>query len=681
MKKMDSAGRFAILRKRVIDAKVRMMPQWFWHCADRYLAVKGHEDLPGDIRVAMMAENRLKSVKFDLAEEELLIGRALPPEPVSPELQAEAEAYFSENPWGNNVGQTGHCQPDYPEIFSLGVSGLRRKIQTHGNGTFHQTCLMVLDGFAAMIRHAAETARKAGADEIAGSCERIADEPPRTFRDAVQLMWFIILGIELADRANLVVPGRLDKLLISFYLNDLSEKRITHDEARDLLAQLYLFLNDHAQNGLAYSVMVGGDTVNEVSYLALEALRYSLLSYPSVGICVNGATPHDLKRLAVDIIADGLPTPAFFNDSVIRRGVQHYGVPASNAGYYINSTCVEITPCGASNVYVASPYFNLCGILLETMENDASATWDEFMRKYCGNLDAKIRDAAAEQNNIRRARADRMRRPLQSIFTRDCIERGKDIECGGARYNWVECSFVGLANLVDSLYVIRQEVFEKKNFTMTDLKKLCDTGFENQENVRLRFLNGYPKYGLADRNVDSMIPPLLEHIRQECAKYKMEPDGSPFIPGTFCWIMHQILGTATQATPDGRSAKFPFADGAGPAQGREKLGPTAAVCSVTSWDHSRLIGGTAFNMKYTKALLASDENREKLISLIDVFIQNGGFETQINVADYELLKKAQKNPEEYSDLIVRIGGYTDYFVKLSPEMQQEVLLRTQYSSI
>lgn len=427
--------------------------------------------------------------------------------------------------------------------------------------------------------------------------------------------------------------------------------------------------------------MLGGDTVNEVSYLALEAVKYSRLSYPSVGLCVNASTPHDLKRLVVDIIADGLPTPAFFNDSVIRRGLQFYGVPTSESGDYINSTCVEITPCGASNVYVASPYFNLCGILLETMEKDTSGTWEEFMQKYYWNLDAKIKDGVAEQNRLRRARADHMRRPLQSIFTQDCIEKGKDIECGGARYNWVECSFVGLANLVDSLYVIRQEVFVKKTITMNGLKKMCDTDFENQENVRLRFLNGYPKYGLAESDVDSMIPPLLDHIERECAKYKMEPDGSPFIPGTFCWIMHQILGTATPATPDGRSAKFPFADGAGPAQGREKLGPTAAIRSVTSWDHSHLIGGTAFNMKYTKALLATDECREKLISLINVFLQNGGFETQINVADHELLKKAQKNPEEYADLIVRIGGYTDYFVKLSPEMQQEVLLRTQYGTL
>lgn len=211
MKDMDSTERFSILRKRVISSGDHVLHRWFDHCADRYLVVKGHEDLPGDIRVAMMAENRLKNVKFELAEEEILIGRALPPEDVPPELQAEAKAYFEKNPWGNTVGQNGHCQPDYKDIFTLGVSGLRKKITAHGNDTFHRTCLMVLDGFSTMIRHAAETARKAGAGGIGESCERIAEKPPRTFRDAVQLMWFIIFGIEFADRCFLVVPGRLDK--------------------------------------------------------------------------------------------------------------------------------------------------------------------------------------------------------------------------------------------------------------------------------------------------------------------------------------------------------------------------------------------------------------------------------------------------------------------------------------
>jgi formate C-acetyltransferase len=161
----------------------------------------------------------------------------------------------------------------------------------------------------------------------------------------------------------------------------------------------------------------------------------------------------------------------------------------------------------------------------------------------------------------------------------------------------------------------------------------------------------------------------------------MLPDDSPFVPGAFCWVMHERLGSACGATPDGRRAGFPFADGCGAAQGREKAGPTAAVLSVTSWDAAPLIGGAAFNMKFSAALFRSPETIRRLRDLIVTFLERGGFETQVNVIDASLLKAAQENPEAYRDLVVRIGGYTDYFTRLRPEMQAEVIMRTEYGDL
>jgi len=215
---------------------------------------------------------------------------------------------------------------------------------------------------------------------------------------------------------------------------------------------------------------------------------------------------------------------------------------------------------------------------------------------------------------------------------------------------------------------------------LAELKQILKADFADNELLLKKILD-YPKYGQNNPDVDKEIPRVMEFIQSQCSNFKMSPDNSPFVPGSFCWIMHQLLGAECGATPDGRKAGLPFADGAGPAQGREKLGPTAAINSVTSWEHSPLIGGSAFNMKFNQSLFNSPGMVNKLKQLVLVFLKQGGFETQINVIDNSTLKEALVHPEQYNDLVVRIGGYTDYFTRLSPEMQQEVLQRTEYYSI
>ncbi len=194
-------------------------------------------------------------------------------------------------------------------------------------------------------------------------------------------------------------------------------------------------------------------------------------------------------------------------------------------------------------------------------------------------------------------------------------------------------------------------------------------------------MGGHPKYGNACAEVDALVGRVVAFAREECARHAMEPDGSPFVPGAFCWIMHEMLGRACGATPDGRRAGFPFADGCGPAQGRERGGPTQAVLSVTSWDAAPLIGGAAFNLKFGGSLFSRPGPAGRLKDLIVTFLALGGFETQVNVVDAAVLKEAQANPEAYRDLVVRIGGYTDYFTRLSPQMQAEVILRTEYGDV
>lgn len=707
---MTADERIATLRRRLLarkdGAKIEFLRR---NAVVTARSLQASESLASwQMRRGLQTRDRLAAIRFEIDDLELLAGRLQLDFRDGDEAEyLEANAYLEQFP--GHVGQSGHCELDLGPIMAEGVDGLMcdlraRLADAAGEAAdAYGSFLYALQGFSIMVENAADvaTAALAGASRerraelaaIAESCRRIAHEPPETFRDAIQLVWFAIFGVMHGDYGvHLVVPGHLDRVLWPFYRRDAASGRLSQDDAQLLIESLYLLINEYVADGLAMSVMVGGrdatgaDVTNDVSYLCLEALRRTRLIYPTVGICWHEGTPQDLVDLAVDLIAQGISTPAFFGDETIQRGLKDLGVPPEDACYYINSTCVEITPSRGSNVWVASPYYNTCGVLLEEIaEQVASGTvapaFDAFRERYFARLAARVAEDVSRLNEARLRRHAYGRKPLQSVFTRDCVERGRDIDDGGARYNWVECSFVGLANLADSLYVIRAEVFEERRMTLAELKAVLDADFEGCEPVRQRFLNAYPKYGQGCAEVDRLFAENVAFVQRECARYRMAPDDSPYVPGAFCWVMHEVLGRECGATPDGRKAGVPFADGCGPAQGRETRGPTAAILSTTSWDHSGMIGGLAYNMKFNKSLFDGPSGRPGLRDLVLTFLRRGGFETQINVVDGRVLREAQEHPELHRDLLVRIGGYCDYFTRLSPEMQNEIIMRAEFARV
>ena len=713
---IDYGERTKLLRERLL---VRKNPQAVAFLRDNPVvsanSLRASEGIGSwQLRRGLQTRDRLASTQFVIDDLELLIGRldTNVPSPDSPEVE-EARAFLAQYPGA--PGQTGHCELNLEPILTGGIDGVAASIRRRMGEAQGETAdaypsfLHALDGFAAMIGNAAKAAadactaamapaaagheadrvRQAELRAIEASCHRIATEPPASFRDAIQLVWFCLFGAMHGDvGVHLVVPGHLDRTLRPFYEADLAAGHITREKALALIEGLYLLINDYVADGLAMSVMVGGrdadgrDVTNDLSYLCLEALRRTRLIYPTVGICWHDGTPEDLVQLALDLIAQGIATPAFFGDETIQRGLKALGVPVEDACHYINSTCVEITPARGSNIWVASPYFSMCRYLLEQIEEEAqtdtpSPDAETFRARCLNRLSRAIADSVAELNDARRQRRERGRKPFQSVFTRDCIERGRDIDDGGARYNWVECSFVGLANFTDSVHVVQEEVFLHKRLTFAELHALLASDFAKQEPVRQRFLH-HAKYGHDDDELDRAFGETIQFLRAECAKHRMEPDDSPFVPGAFCWIMHEVLGRECGATPDGRKAGTAFADGCGPAQGRETHGPTAAILSTTSWDHSPMIGGLAYNMKFNTSLFATPQGHACLRDLVLTFLRRGGFETQINVVDADTLRKAREHPEQYRDLVVRIGGYCDYFARLSPEMQDEVIMRTEF---
>jgi formate C-acetyltransferase len=279
----------------------------------------------------------------------------------------------------------------------------------------------------------------------------------------------------------------------------------------------------------------------------------------------------------------------------------------------------KITTVESSNIWPASPYFSLCSLLLDEIEcckSNPPQEYNVFYSACLNRIELKMKEETDKLNSWRKQREEKGRKPLQSVFTRDCVEQGIDIDAGGARYNWVECSFVGLANLADSLYVMQKEVYEEQNLTIAELSDILEKNFKGAEDIRTRFANKYPKYGQGKSEVDEIVRKLTEDLTALTQKFEMYPYDSPFIPGAFVWVMHERLGSECGATPDGRVAGFAFADGAGPAQGREKEWPSAAILSVTGWDHSAFIGGIAFNMKMNKTVLQTEEEKEKFKELI-----------------------------------------------------------------
>jgi pyruvate-formate lyase len=701
--------RIPALRQRCLERKT-LIPPWDGDPRLMLQSLQSSQELNSwTLRRGLLTRDLLVGMQFAVDDLELLLGRLAPDtEQWQLERSSTREILAKDYPHLFTPGQSGHCQLDLTYLFERGIDGVRTNLELRRDASIghqaelYQSFIDALSGLSQMIENAARTAndvkssfsstRRIELDEIAANCWRIAHFPPADFREALQLTWLVILGVQFADRAALVVPGHLDRILGDYYQRDIETGRLTPEFALMLIENLYLLINEYVPDGLAVSVMVGGraadgsDLTNPLSYLCLEALRRTHLVYPTVGVCWHIGTPQSLCDLAVELMALGNPNPAFFGDETIQRGLRSYGVPADESWNYINSTCVEITPVGASNTWVASPYFSTNQVLLDEIKHQinsglTSPDFESFLENYRTRLSAQVASAVAVENQNRLQRQKYGGKPLQSVFTRDCIARGHDIDDGGARYNWVECSFVGFANLADSLYVLNQEVYVQKHLTLAELFQILQADFVGYEREHQRFMHNYPKYGNDLPEVDRLVGEMVQFVRQECARHSMIPDNSPYVPGAFCWIMHERLGRECGATPDGRRAGFPFADGCGPAQGRELKGPTAAVLSTTTWDASALVGGAAFNMKFNSSLFNTPGTIDRLRDLILTFLQRGGFETQVNVVDGHILRQAQAHPDEYRDLVVRIGGYTDYFTHLSPEMQAEVILRTEYQGV
>ncbi len=611
-------------------------------------------------------------------------------------------------------GQSSHMAVDYELLLHRGIEGVKTHIHMLRNklnledpnqmekDEFYKACLIALDGVLScaenysdhakvLAERAEDSNRKRELYELSSILRKVPANPADSFHEALQSVHFLTFCLE-----GLYQTGRPDRYLLEYYQKDIQKGILSHETAQELIDCFCLMFNEYIPRGLAVGFMVGGlddngnDVCNDLSDMFIESIGHTRMIYPSVGLCYTPNTPEALLEKSCRLLTEGLSHPALFNDSVITNGLKRYGVPDSETNKYIHSSCVEITPIASSAVWVASPYINLPQLLLDVLGieplNDCSQTrvvdttpeyvhFDALTQEYRRRLHAKVREEVVIQNRLQMNRHLHGGDPLVSCFVNDCLSQGKDIDQGGARYNWIKPSFVGLSNLSDSLVAINQLVYKEKSLSLRSYAEALRNNFEGYE-LLLQRISHVPKYGNDIEEADDMVKQITTWIIEETQQFQTYR-GDRFIPSLFCWVMHEYMGKQTAATPDGRRTAFPLSDGSGPAQGREKLGPTAAILSSTKWSHEPFIGGIAVNMKFSKSLLGP-RSASVLASLVKTFMQYGGFEMQVNTVDKETLRKARENPGNYSDLIVRIGGYSDYFVRLSSSMQDELISRSEH---
>jgi formate C-acetyltransferase len=554
--------------------------------------------------------------------------------------------------------------------------------------------------------------RKSELENMAGVCRRVPAHKPRTLHEALQYYWFIHLGVitELNpwDSYN---PGRLDQHLLPFYQRDIEEGRLTKENAKELLQAFWIKFNNQpappkmgvtALESNTYTdfclINLGGltpdgeDAVNEMSYLLLDVIEEMRLLQPSSMIQVSQKNPDAFVKRALKIIKSGFGQPSVFNTDAIIQELLRQGKDIVDARKGGASGCVETGAFGVES-YTLTGYFNLAKLVELTLHNGfdprtqkqlgprtgdplSFSCFDDFLTAYNAQLNHFI-DVKIEGNNrIEKINAQYMPVPFMSLFTDDCIQNGKDYNAGGARYNTSYIQGVGTGSTTDSLSSIKYHVYDRKTFSMEHLLEMLDKNYEGYPGEWNRIWNETPKYGNDEDYADELLAHLFEQFFRAV-------DGRPsFKGGTFRINLlptttHVYFGSVIGALPDGRKAGQPLSEGISPVQGADRKGPTAVLKSAGKIDHLRT-GGTLLNQKFLPSFFEHERNYEKLTALIRAYFSMNGHHIQFNVVDADTLRDAQRHPENYRDLIVRVAGYSDYFNDLGEDLQNEIIARTEH---
>jgi len=629
----------------------------------------------------------------------------------------------------------GHLILDYETIIKKGLLTLKQEIQNKVDiekenlnkeeKDFLKSIKIAIEGviiYAQNLVSALEQKlnqekdqeRKKVLEKMINDCKRVPLHPAETFSQAVQSAWTVKSAVEIAHPINLHCFGRMDQIFYPYYQNDIEKGIISRSEARELLEELLLKLmsqNVRPETNVLSNfyhrylgstpVTIGGlkpngtDGTNELTYLFIEAANRSR-AVTNVSLRIHENTPKDLLLAVTNTLYEGSSNLSLFNDDINIKAMQNRGFELEDARDYAVMGCVEMNCPGRTGAMSANALL-LCRLLDITMRNgdsntlmgtfkniglntgdpDAFTGFDQFLDAFYTQAEDQIKLIANVSNLRDQIYEKHLPAPYVSAFMQGCLDSKKDVTKGGAKYDLSGVSFINsIANLTDSLYVIKKLIFEDKILTFSELLDAIDNNYLNFQDLYKKITKLEGKWGNGFEEVDALSAQVTSHLFKETYKYTNHR-GGPFVPYIISMITHTIDGRVSIATPDGRKAATPYAASCNP-YNVEKNGITSVLTSVASLEYEHVLG-CAVNVKFhPTAIGRTQENREKWISLIRTYFELGGAQLQPTVVSAETLSDAQQHPDNYRDLIVKVGGYSAYFTDLGVEIQNEIISRTEH---
>ncbi len=621
----------------------------------------------------------------------------------------------------------GHICPNTKKWLKLGPGGIMEEAKKYresaeGNKRdFYDSVIISMKGACNFIKRYAVLAEslynehhKENLLEISRVCHNLSENPPRTYHEAVQATWFLYVILQMEGNASSFSPGRMDQYLYPYYEYSRSEG-MSLNEALEITECLWLKFNQivYLRNSnsaryfagfpIGFNVAISGqdsngeDTTNELSYMFLQAQSHVRLPQPNLSLRIHKNTPERLLQEATRVIALGTGMPQVFNDEAVIPALKNHGISHDDAMNYAIVGCVELTTQGNTLAWSDAAMFNLLKALELTLNNGVDmltgeitglqlgdltsySSFKDLEAAYSKQIDYFMDKMAACISRVEKMHEKLLPTPFLSSVIDDCITKGMDVTQGGAHYNFAGVQAIQVANIADSMAALKHLVFDKKIISAEDLLAALQTDFKGYEILRAMLINKAPKYGNDIDEVDKLGVKWVNYFAEGLKKYR-NGRGGIYQMGLYTVSAHVPMGQNVGASPDGRRAKSPLADGGVSAMyGNDICGPTALLQSVAKLPYEKASNGTLLNMKFIPAFFKTDTGINKFVNLLRAVCRLGISHIQFNVINKEDLLKAQKEPERYKSLTIRVAGYTAYFTELSEDLQDEIIARTTYES-
>ena len=680
--------------------------------------------------------------KFNVREEDIKIFREI----IKPYWEGKSLEDVLKKEYGKEINEIakvvkinqkdhaqGHICPNCEKWLKKGPAGIKAEAEKYletasgDKKDFYESVIIVMEGvqqfimrYCSFLLEKAETEKDKIKKEnmilTAENCKNISSRPAENFHEAVQSLWFLFVVLHMESNASSFSPGRMDSFLYPYYKKDIEKGILTNEKALEIIECLWLKFNEivYMRNShsakyfagfpIGFNIAVGGqnekgeDFVNELSFLFLKAQEHLGLPQPNLSVRLHKGTKNKILKEAIKVVAKGSGMPQFFNDEAVIPAMEELGISEKDARNYAIVGCVELTTQGNNLGWSDAAMFNLNKILELTLnggkclltgeqlsENFGDLTtyktFEELEKSFEKHLNIFMDKMVLACEKVEEAHINLLPSPFLSSVIDNCIEEGKDVTQGGAKYNFSGIQMIQVANLADSLWAVKKLVFDEKKISKEELLSALRDNFKGHEITRAVILNRAEKYGNDIDEVDMMGVKWAEYFKKRLENFR-NYRGGLYHTGMYTVSAHVPMGENLGASPDGRLAEEPLADGGmSPVYGRDIKGPTAVLKSVSKIDKKLTSNGGLLNMKFLPEFFRTETGIDKFANMMRGFVDLEIPHIQFNVVRKEDLIAAKKNPENYRGLTIRVAGYTAYFTELSEKLQDEIIARTSYGDI